>query len=323
MKTSKPSKPTPDFPLFAHASGQWAKKIGGRMHYFGPWADPEAALARYVGRTSNPQRIASSDKSAKPAKPHPDFPLYPHSSGQWAKRIRGRVRYFGAWSDPDAAMAKWLKQKDDPLAGREPEDGDGLTVGRLANLFLAAKKRRITSGELKLATWHDYHRECQRVVSILGPGRLVANLRPADFERMRAVLAKTHNATTLCDDITRIRVMFKFAYDAGLIDRPVKYGQSFKKPSKATLRKLRQHNGPLMFQADELRKIIDKAGVQLRAMILLGINCGLGNNDCAMLPMQALNLKAGWLDYGRPKTGIHRRCPLWPETIAAIEAALA
>jgi hypothetical protein len=29
------------------------------------------------------------------------------------------------------------------------------------------------------------------------------------------------------------------------------------------------------------------------------------------------------IDYPRPKTGIARRCPLWPETVAAIRAALA
>jgi integrase len=57
-------------------------------------------------------------------------------------------------------------------------------------------------------------------------------------------------------------------------------------------------------------------------MILLGLNCGFGNADVATLPFKALNLQAGWIEYERPKTGIDRKCPLWPKTIEAINAAI-
>ena len=42
----KPSKPYSGFPLFAHANGQWTKKIRGKHRHFGKWADPEGALQR-------------------------------------------------------------------------------------------------------------------------------------------------------------------------------------------------------------------------------------------------------------------------------------
>jgi integrase len=78
-----------------------------------------------------------------------------------------------------------------------------------------------------------------------------------------------------------------------------------------------------MFEPEELRKILDAAGVQMKAMILLGVNCGHGNADVGTLPVTALDLKRGWVTYHRPKTGIDRRCPLWPETANALREALA
>ena len=59
----------------------------------------------------------------------------------------------------------------------------------------------------------------------------------------------------------------------------------------------------------------------MQAMILLGINCGFGNVDCARLLLT--DIKNDWVSFPRPKTGAIRRCPLWPETVKAIEAALA
>jgi integrase len=58
-------------------------------------------------------------------------------------------------------------------------------------------------------------------------------------------------------------------------------------------------------------------------MILLGINCAYGNHDVATLPLSALDLEGGWVNYHRPKTGISRRCALWLETVQALKDALA
>jgi hypothetical protein len=44
---SKPEKPYPDFPLFPHATRRWAKKLKGKMYYFGRWEDPEGARKEY------------------------------------------------------------------------------------------------------------------------------------------------------------------------------------------------------------------------------------------------------------------------------------
>ncbi|NOY29448.1 MAG: hypothetical protein GXP28_04495 [Planctomycetes bacterium] len=48
MTNAKPDKPTPDFPLFAHTRGYWAKNIDGKQKGFWKWDDPEGALATYL-----------------------------------------------------------------------------------------------------------------------------------------------------------------------------------------------------------------------------------------------------------------------------------
>ena len=67
--------------------------------------------------------MSKSNRSSKPsklAKPRPDFPLFPHATGRWAKKVRGKLPYFGKCADEpkcQAALSLWLDQHDDLLAG--------------------------------------------------------------------------------------------------------------------------------------------------------------------------------------------------------------
>jgi hypothetical protein len=81
----------------------------------------------------------SRKKARRPAKPYPEYPLTPNPNGQWSKKVRGKVRYFGVWANPDAAEAPWNEQKEDLLAGRKSRSRDGLTVGDLFHRFLDVK----------------------------------------------------------------------------------------------------------------------------------------------------------------------------------------
>ncbi|MBA4192659.1 MAG: hypothetical protein C0467_32225 [Planctomycetaceae bacterium] len=275
--------------------------------------------------------------STKPSKPYPTFPLFPHATKRWAKKIRGQTLYFGPWDDPDAALAKYLLEKDALHAGRKPREvSTGVTVKNLANAFLNHKKALQDAGELSPRTWKNCEEATTVLVTQLGKSRLIADLGQDDFAKLRTWMAKKWGPVRVGDFIQRIRCVFKYAYDLEMIPTPVRFGPGFARPTKKTLRLDKAKRGPKMFEAEEIRRMVNGATVDaggesvlvqpttsMRAMVLLGVNCGFGNSDCGTLPLSALDLDGGWVSYHRTKTGIARRCPLWPETVSALRALLA
>jgi integrase len=297
--------------------------------------------------TRKPRRRKAA---GRPKKPYPDFPLTPHASGAWQKKIRGKIHYFGRWAtrvngklvrvEGDGwkeALEAYKAVADDLHSGRTPRaKSDGLTVADLCNAFLTAKHRKAASGELGSRMFEDYKEVTDLLVAAFCKTRLVDDLAADDFEALRARMAERWGPVRLGNGITRVKSVFKYGLDNGLIEKAVRYGGEFKKPDRAVLRRHRAQNGERMLEADQLRAIVQGALVvgddgprlvwaeaQLRAMILLGVNAGFGNHDCATLPLSALDLGRAWVDFPRPKTGIARRCPLWPETVQAIREALA
>ncbi len=250
------------------------------------------------------------------------FPLTLHPTGQWCKKRRGRTYYFG--NDRAEALKRFANEWDDILAGRPPRPRVGdLAVADLCNRFLTEKRNRVDAGELSEGTWGEYYHACSRVVEAFGRDRPVGDLRPEDFGRLRAAAAKRLGPVALSKFVTLVRTVFAHAYKAELIDAPVRFGGGFDKPPRRVMRLERARKGPKLIGADDARKLVDAADPPMRAMILLGLNGGMGATDCANLTRRALAARPGWAEYPRAKTGVPRRFPLWPETVAAIQAACA
>ena len=258
----------------------------------------------------------------KTTKPPVKFPLFLHRTGQWAKKVRGRMYYFG--TDKDKALAKWTHDREYLEKGLPvPAAGVvGCSLRDLANNFLNAKKALLETGELSPRTWRDYYETCERMLDTLGKTRTVGSLGAADFDRLRAGLARNRGPIALGNEIQRVRTIFKYAFEADLIDKPVKFGATFKKPSRKAVRKERHAAGERMFKAADLRRVIDAASVPMKAITLLGINAGFGQTDVANLTLDALDLAGGWVNLPRAKTGIARRAKLWPETVQALREAI-
>jgi integrase len=83
-----------------------------------------------------------------------------------------------------------------------------------------------------------------------------------------------------------------------------------------------RENGKKVFTGAQVRSLVEAAGPAMKAALLLGINGGFGNTDCAALPVAAIDLDAAVIDFERPKTAVRRIVPLWPETVAALKAVL-
>lgn len=278
---------------------------------------PEAAIA---GR----QAKSNTREAVRPKKPNPSYPLWWHAgSRNWAKKIAGGTYYFGA--DPETALARYLRERDFILAGQAPlleEQDNAVTVRCCCRAFLEAKQRQKAAGELADRSFVRYFDSAAFLVDHFGKTRDAATLRPEDFERLRTAMAERWGPVALGNEIQIVRMIFARAYKSELLAVPVRFGPGFKKPSPRKQRESRFAKGEQVFSPEQVKALLAEAGPQMKAMILLGLNGGLGCSDLANLELDQVDLDVGWYNVMRAKTATQRRFPYWPETIEALREAI-
>jgi integrase len=109
-----------------------------------------------------------------------------------------------------------------------------------------------------------------------------------------------------------------FAYANEMMGASLQFKRGLQPPSARVIRQAEQQRGRLLYDAADIRKLVAAAPPHLKAMILLGINCAFGPDDCVRFSWEHIN--NGFHNFPRNKTSIERRCPLWPETKKALAA---
>ncbi len=259
---------------------------------------------------------------SKPSKPRKDYPLFAHNNGQWAKKIRGRLHYFGPWADPLEAERNWERDKLALLEGRDPKQATvGDSVGWLVNSFLHSKTLQKHRDELSERSYLDYKKVAKHLADYFGRGRKLDTLRSSDIEAYRNTLPANWSPSTTNHHLRAARAIFRYANAIEATERPIRYEIGMKQASRASVRKHAAKQPAKTFTREQITALIDEAGTPMKAFVLMGINAAYGTSDIARLTLA--DVQAGeWLSVARGKTGVSRSAWLWPETREAIDKAL-
>ncbi len=138
---------------------------------------------------------------------------------------------------------------------------------------------------------------------------------------MREKFDPQWSTSTIGHHVTVTKLIFNWAYNNELLEIPIRYGSNFKKPSSKRKRLERAERPAKEFSKSEIHQFLAIDDAELRAWILLGVNCGFGNSDLSRLKVD--EIQGQWFETIRGKTGLSRKAWLWPETRKALKAVLA
>ena len=240
------------------------------------------------------------------------FPLTLHKTGQYCKKIKGKIYYFGA--DKKLAYQKYLEQASclHLSNDKKPISNSGISLKTMCNLYLDHQESRVDSGEIKQRQLYDQTRLLKPFVKFFGPNIEVAEISTFRLQEYRKNLINASKAaSTINNHISALKAMFNWAVDNEILDSI----PNLKAVKKITSVKTEKH----VFSEEETKKLLELANDKMTAMILLGLNCGFGCTDCSELKWQNIDFENNRVHFARTKTGVDRNLPLWKETVESLK----
>jgi len=113
------------------------------------------------------------------------FPLTLHKTGQYCKKIKGKIFYFG--TNKQAAYQKYIEQASSLHLNQKIPKGceQDLSIKDLCNMYLDYQESRISSGEIKMRQFYDQTRQLKSFVVFCGASTPVSSITTIDLQAYR------------------------------------------------------------------------------------------------------------------------------------------
>ena len=138
---------------------------------------------------------------------------------------------------------------------------------------------------------------------MLGLTTAVIDLTAVDFERLRkefprgASLPNGSQSRRSAPFSTMLTIPDSSSIPSGLAHVPALVEKLLRKGRQEK----RDSGEGKMFEPEEIKKLLGRCRAPMKAIILLGVNAGFGNNDAATLKRFEVDLDAGWVVHARPE----------------------
>ncbi|HEX2953089.1 MAG TPA: tyrosine-type recombinase/integrase [Bacillota bacterium] len=240
------------------------------------------------------------------------FPLTLHATGQYCKKIRGKIYYFG--KDKQEAHRRYLEQAACLHSGTTTAKvvARDISFFNLCNLYIDSQKTRMAYVEVSEKHFVNQVAIIKKIVEYIKPEVSVSSITILDLQNIKSsLIEKKASPHTINKFITILKAVFNWAIDNEVIEKCPKLRVLKKVPLTKEDR--------AVFTPNQIKTLLEKSSPQMKAMIMLGLNCGFGCTDCGELRWSSLDLDKRRVCFPRSKTGVGRNLPLWPETIDAIK----
>jgi len=241
------------------------------------------------------------------------FPLTLHSTGQYCKKIKGKIHYFG--TDKKQALERYLEQAAFLHNGKATmfkTTNGNMTLKSLCNIYLQHQQAKAASAEITIRHHADQISCLKKFMSFIGQHRKISEISTLDLQNYKRRLKRAYNSAHRINlHISIMKTMFHWARKNYVLD----YIPNIDAVGSVKIIHKQRH----VFTSEQIHRLFDFADVRMRAMILLGLNCGFGCTDCGELKWSDLDLVNGRVKLARKKTGVSRDLPLWAETIESLE----